>query len=42
MYYPDRAEEDTKLLTYTSEPLEDSLRITGTPVVSLQLSSDAS
>ena len=28
-----------KLLTYTSEPLEDSVRITGTPVVSLQLSS---
>ena len=39
VYYPDRAEEDTKLLTYTSEPLKDSLRITGTPVVSLQLSS---
>ena len=39
VYYPDRADEDTKLLTYTSEPLKDSLRITGTPVVSLQLSS---
>ncbi len=39
VYYPDRAEEDTKLLTYTSGPLKDSLRITGTPVVSLQLSS---
>ena len=39
VYYPDRAAEDTKLLTYTSEPLEDALRITGTPVVSLHLSS---
>ena len=39
VYYPDRAAEDTKLLTYTSEPLKDSVRITGTPVVSLQLSS---
>lgn len=39
VYYPDRAEEDAKLLTYTSEPLENDLRITGTPVVSLDLSS---
>lgn len=39
VYYPDRADEDTKLLTYTSEPLETALRITGTPVVSLHLSS---
>lgn len=39
VYYPDRAEEDTRLLTYTGEPLESDLRITGTPVVSLHLSS---
>jgi uncharacterized protein len=39
VYYPDRADEDAKLLTYTSAPLEDALRITGTPVVSLHLSS---
>jgi len=39
VYYPDRADEDAGLLTYTSEPLEDDLRITGTPVMSLHLSS---
>ena len=39
VYYPDRAEEDAKLLTYTSEPLENAMRITGTPVLSLHLSS---
>jgi uncharacterized protein len=39
VYYADRAAEDTKLLTYTSEPLDEAVRITGTPVVSLQLSS---
>lgn len=39
VYYPDRVDEDTKLLTYTSEPLESAIRITGTPEVSLRLSS---
>jgi putative CocE/NonD family hydrolase len=39
VYYPDRVEEDTKLLTYTSAPLDEAVRITGTPVVSLQISS---
>jgi putative CocE/NonD family hydrolase len=39
VYYPDRAEEDAGLLTYTGAPLEGALRITGTPVVSLHLSS---
>jgi putative CocE/NonD family hydrolase len=39
VYYADRAAEDAKLLTYTSEPLDEAVRITGTPVVSLQLSS---
>jgi predicted acyl esterase len=37
--YPDRAEEDKKLLTYTSAPLETDVEITGHPVVSLFLSS---
>jgi uncharacterized protein len=39
VYYPDRADEDAKLLTYTSAPLVNALRVTGTPVVSLHLSS---
>ena len=39
VYYSDRAEEDAGLLTYTSGPLEGPLRITGTPVVSLHVSS---
>lgn len=39
--YPDRSEEDTKLLTFTSEPLENDIEITGNPVVSLNLSSNA-
>jgi putative CocE/NonD family hydrolase len=39
VYYPDRAGEDTKLLTYTSEPFVNAVRVTGTPVVSLHLSS---
>ena len=37
--YPDRAEEDKKLLTYTSEALENDIEITGIPVVTLNLSS---
>jgi len=37
--YPDRAEEDKKLLTYTSAPLESDVEITGHPVVSLFVSS---
>jgi putative CocE/NonD family hydrolase len=37
--YPDRAEEDQKLLTYTSEPLNNAVEITGNPVVTLNLSS---
>lgn len=39
VYYPDRAAEDERLLTYTSEPLELAIRITGTPIVSLNMSS---
>ena len=37
--YPDRAEEDKKLLTYTSAPLEADMEITGHPVVSLFITS---
>lgn len=37
--YPDRAEEDKKLLTYTSEPLESDMEITGHPIVSLFITS---
>jgi len=37
--YPDRAEADANLLTYTSEPLATDVEITGAPVVTLQLAS---
>ena len=37
--YPDRSEEDKKLLTYTSAPLETDLEITGHPIVTLFLTS---
>lgn len=40
--YPDRANEDKKLLVYTSAPLETDLEITGTPVLTLEISSTAS
>jgi putative CocE/NonD family hydrolase len=33
--YPDRAEEDNKLLTYTSPPMETDVEITGHPLVTL-------
>ncbi|MCX7711004.1 MAG: CocE/NonD family hydrolase [Clostridia bacterium] len=39
--YPDRAEEDKKLLTYTSEAMESDVEITGVPIVTLNLSSTA-
>ena len=39
VFYPNRAEEDKKLLTYTSAPLEADVEITGHPVVSLFVSS---
>ncbi|WP_432404249.1 CocE/NonD family hydrolase [Wukongibacter sp. M2B1] len=38
--YPNRAQEDSKLLTYTSKPLENNVEITGIPVVTLNVSSD--
>ncbi len=37
--YPDRAEADAKLLTYTSAPLDRDLEVTGTPVLTLRLAS---
>jgi len=37
--YLDRAEEDKKLLTYTSDPLEADVEITGHPIVSLFITS---
>lgn len=37
--YPDRAEEDKKLLTYTSAPFEADTEITGHPVVTLYVRS---
>lgn len=39
--YTDRAEEDQKLLTYTSAPLPSDMEITGHPVVTLYASSTA-
>jgi len=40
--YPDRAEADNKLLVYTSEPLDADLEITGTPVLTVEMSSTTS
>ncbi len=37
--YPDRAQEDEKLLTYTSAPLETDVEITGNPIVTLYVAS---
>jgi len=39
--YPDRAEEDKKLLTYTSPPMAADTEITGHPLVTLYVSSTA-
>ncbi len=39
--YPDRAAEDSKLLTYTSTPLEQDMEVTGHPVVRVFGSSTA-
>ena len=39
VHYGDRAEADTRLLTYTSEPLPHAVEITGHPVIHLQMSS---
>ena len=40
--YPDRANEDKKLLVYTSVPLDSDLEITGSPVLTVQMSSTTS
>jgi putative CocE/NonD family hydrolase len=37
--YPDRAEEDRRLLTYTSQPLTSDTEITGHPVINLYVTS---
>ena len=39
--YPDRAEEDKKLLTYTSRPMTSDTEITGHPLVTLYVRSTA-
>ena len=39
--FPDRQEEDKKLLVYDMPPLEDDIEITGHPVVSLHIRSSA-
>lgn len=39
--YPDRAEEDGKLLTYTTEPMAADVEITGAPVLTLYVASTA-
>jgi putative CocE/NonD family hydrolase len=40
--YPDRAEEDQKLLTYTSAPLESDMEVTGHSIITLFIVSSAS
>jgi len=40
--YPDRATEDKKLLAYTSVPLDSDREITGSPVLTVQMSSTTS
>jgi putative CocE/NonD family hydrolase len=37
--YPDRVTEDKKLLAYTSVPLDSDLEITGSPMLTVQMSS---
>lgn len=39
--YPNRREEDQKLLTYTTPPLEEDIEVTGHPLVTLSVSSTA-
>jgi putative CocE/NonD family hydrolase len=39
--YPDRAEQDRKLLIYTSTPLVEEMEVTGHPLVSLYVTSTA-
>lgn len=39
--YPDRGQQDARLLTYTSPPLDRAIEVTGHPLVSLFISSTA-
>jgi len=39
VFYPDRAKEDQRLLTYTSQPLAEDMEITGYPVINLYITS---
>ena len=39
--YPDRQEQDKKLVTYTTDPLPEDLEVTGHPVVTVYLSANA-
>ena len=39
--YTDRRDEDAKLLTYTSAPLDGDLEMTGSPTVHIYVSSDS-
>lgn len=39
--YPDRAEQDARLLTYTSAPLDRCIEVTGHPVIDLFVTSTA-
>ena len=39
--YPDRADDDSRLLTWTSDALEDPYEVTGTPAVELYVRSTA-
>ena len=39
--YPDRAAEDRRLLTYTSDPLAEDMEITGYPIINLYIASTA-
>jgi uncharacterized protein len=39
--YPDRGEQDKRLLTYTSAPLAEAMEVTGHPLVTLYVTSSA-
>ncbi len=39
--YPDRQEQDKKLMVYTSDPLPEDLEVTGHPVATIYLSANA-
>jgi predicted acyl esterase len=42
VFYPDRAEEDRKLLVYTSAPFDTDTEVTGYPIINLFVTSTAS